>query len=304
MAEIIQRDGTWVFDGTLLRITPGLHRSVPLLRQAYGAIEVPLEAMAGISFAPERRTGWLRIQLRDGADPLLQATGGRLPGPTDPYRLAVDTSHGAVAEYIADEVRRALLLEQVPDGPTAGYLLPGPAVPVSVRCSDGTVSFDGQRIRIDWSNTSDRIKRVTGPRIFGLDALTGVEWLPNTGTEEGCLRFLTTHAAFSELPPEKDPYALDLWGNPRKDMLAVLVAAAVTSRLPHPWGRSRSGSGADDGAAAGRDRRGRPEVADHDAVLRRLREAGALHREGVLDEAEFTLVKRAVLRGFEDPPGG
>ncbi|RFU86008.1 DUF4429 domain-containing protein [Streptomyces triticagri] len=298
MAEIIQRDGTWVFDGELLRISPGLHRSVPLLRQSYGAITVPLEAMAGITFEPERRTGWLRVQLRDGADPLLQATGGRLPGLTDPYRLAVDTSHGAVAEYIAQEVRRTLLLEQIPDAPTSGYLLPGPTVPISVRCSDGTVSFDGYRIRIDWSDTSDRIKRVTGPRIFGIDALTGVEWLPNTGTEEGCLRFLTKDSAFSKLPPEKDPYALDLWGNPRKDMLTVLVATAVTARLPHPSGRSASGER--DGPATG-PRQAR-EPADHDVLLRRLRETGALHREGVLDEAEFALVKGAILRGFEDPP--
>ena len=38
MAEIIQRDGTWAFDGTTVRITPGLHRSVPLFRQTYGEI--------------------------------------------------------------------------------------------------------------------------------------------------------------------------------------------------------------------------------------------------------------------------
>ncbi|MDN0195208.1 DUF4429 domain-containing protein [Streptomyces sp. S.PNR 29] len=57
MAEIIQRDGTWAFDGSTVRITPGLHRSVPLFRQTYGEVAVPLEAVAGVAFAPERRHG-------------------------------------------------------------------------------------------------------------------------------------------------------------------------------------------------------------------------------------------------------
>ncbi len=52
MAEIIQRDGTWAFDGTTVRITPGLHRSVPLFRQTYGEITVPLEAVAASSTNP------------------------------------------------------------------------------------------------------------------------------------------------------------------------------------------------------------------------------------------------------------
>ncbi len=75
MAEIIQRDGTRAFDGDTVRITPGLHRSVPLLRQTYGEIAVPLAAVSGIVLEPERG----RLRLREGADPLLQATCGRLP---------------------------------------------------------------------------------------------------------------------------------------------------------------------------------------------------------------------------------
>jgi hypothetical protein len=36
LAEIIQRDGTWAFDGSTVRTTPGFHGSVPLFRQTYG----------------------------------------------------------------------------------------------------------------------------------------------------------------------------------------------------------------------------------------------------------------------------
>jgi hypothetical protein len=267
---------------------------VPLFRQTYGEIAVPLEAVSDVVYEPERRRGRLRMRLREGADPLLQATGGRLPDAADPYRLTVDADRGGVAEYVAEEIRHALLLDQVPKEPTSGYLLPGPPVPVSVRSSDGTVSFDGAQVRIDWADTSDRVKRATGPRIIGLGDLVQVEWLPNSGYEDGFLRFVTRETVFSKLPPERDPYTLDLWGSVRRDLLTALVAAAVTARLPHP--STRTG-----GTYEGRDgqRAALPAQADHhDVLLRRLRELGELHRDGVLTDEEFAVTKAAVLRGF------
>ncbi|MEV0903890.1 DUF4429 domain-containing protein [Streptomyces hokutonensis] len=296
MAEIIQRDGTWAFDGTTVRITPGLHRSVPLFRQTYGEIAVPLEAVAGVVYEPERKRGRLRLRLREGADPLLQATGGRLPDAADPYRLIVDIDRSGVAEYVAEEIRHALLLDQIPKEPTKAYLLPGPPVPVSVRSSDGTVSFDGAQVRIDWADTSERVKRATGPRIVAVGDLVQVEWLPNSGYEDGFMRFVTRETVFSKLPPEKDPYALDLWGSTRRDLLTALLATAVTARLPHPSVRER-----ENGEFTDRPPRAAavPPPADHhDVLLRRLRELGELHREGVLTDEEFTMTKAAVLRGF------
>ncbi|MFJ2396149.1 DUF4429 domain-containing protein [Streptomyces sp. NPDC087843] len=296
MAEIIQRDGTWAFDGSTVRITPGLHRSVPLFRQTYGEITVPLEAVSGIVHEPERKRGRLRLRLREGADPLLQATGGRLPDAADPYRLTVDADRSGVAEYVAEEIRRALLLDQVPKEPAKTYLLAGPPVPVSVRSSDGTVSFDGAQVRIDWADTSDRVKRATGPRIIAVADLVQVEWLPNSGYEDGFLRFVTRETVFSKLPPEKDPFALDLWGSARRDLLTALVAAAVTARLPHPSVRAGEFTGRPPQPSAGTPV---PAQADHhDVLLRRLRELGELHRDGVLTDEEFTATKAAVLKGF------
>ncbi|MEW2046341.1 DUF4429 domain-containing protein [Streptomyces sp. NPDC005476] len=305
MAEIIQRDGTWAFDGTSVRITPGLHRSVPLFRQTYGEITVPLEAVAGVVYEPDRKRGRLRMRLREGADPLLQATGGRLPDRADPYRLVVDADRSGVAEYLAEEVRHALLLDEIPGEPTEGYLLPGPPVPVSVRSSDGTVSFDGTQVRVDWADTSDRVKRATGPRVIDVGDVVRVEWLPNSGYEDGFLRFVTRETVSSELPPEKDPYALDLWGNVSRDLLTALVATAVTARLPHPTARAGagrvSGQEHEDGGPA--RRRGLtatvpPPSDHHDVLLRRLRELGELHRDGVLTDEEFARTKAVVLRGF------
>ncbi|WP_075733286.1 DUF4429 domain-containing protein [Streptomyces acidiscabies] len=289
MAEIIQRDGTWAFDGTTVRITPGLHRTVPLFRQTYGEVALPLEAVAGVVYEPERRRGRLRVRLREGADPLLQATGGRLPEPADPYRLLVDPDSAGTAEFVAEEIRNALLLEQIPKDPTAGYLLPGPPVPVSVRSSDGTVSFDGTRVRIDWADTSDRVKRATGPRVIGVGDVVRVEWMPNSGYDDGFLRFVTRDTVFSKLPPEKDPYTLDLWGNTRRDLLTALVATAVTARLPHPSTRP---------ARENFPALPPPSSDHHDVLLRRLRELGELHRSGVLTDEEFARTKAVVLRGF------
>lgn len=300
MAEIIQRDGTWAFDGSTIRITPGPHRSVPLFRQTYGEIAVPLEAVSGVVYEPERRRGRLRMRLREGADPLLQATGGRLPDAADPYRLTVDADRSGVAQYVAEEIRHALLLDQVPEGPTDGYLLPGPPVPVSVRSSDGTVSFDGGQVRIDWADTSDRVKRATGPRIIALGDVVQVEWLPNSGSEDGFLRFVTRETVFSRLPPERDPYALDLWGSVRRDLLTALVATAVTARLPHPSTRA-------DGSPEDRPRSpaGVPaRDGGHDVLLRRLRELGELHRDGVLTDEEFGRTKAVILGGFGCGSGG
>jgi hypothetical protein len=305
MAEIIQRDGTWAFDGSTVRITPGLHRSVPLFRQTYGEIAVPLEAVSGIVYEPERKRGRLRLRLREGADPLLQATGGRLPDAADPYRLTVDIDRTGVAEYVAEEIRHALLLDQIPKEPARAFLLAGPPVPVSVRSSDGTVSFDGAQVRIDWADTSDRVKRATGPRIIAVGDLMQVEWLPNSGYEDGFLRFVTRETVFSKLPPEKDPFALDLWGSARRDLLTALVAAAVTARLPHP--SLRAGEHIDrppqltaaTGAGSAPETASVPAQADHhDVLLRRLRELGELHRDGVLTDEEFAATKAAVLRGF------
>ncbi|NEE47029.1 DUF4429 domain-containing protein, partial [Streptomyces sp. SID8455] len=113
MAEIIQRDGTWTFDGETVRIVPG-GKAHPV-RLALGELAVPVEALAGISFEQERKGGRLRLRLRGGACPVLRAADGRLKDGSDPYVLAVEKDRTGVAEYFVDEVRNALLIEQVPE---------------------------------------------------------------------------------------------------------------------------------------------------------------------------------------------
>jgi hypothetical protein len=295
MAEIIQKDGTWTFDGDALRLTPGRDKNVSLFRKTLGELVVPLGALAGVSFEQGRKAGRLRLRLRDGADPLLHATGGRLTEPNDPYQLIVESDRYGVAEYFVDEVRNALLLDQVPAAPVAAYLLPGPAVPLSVSAGDGTASFDGERVRLEWNWKTEDAKAAAGIRSLAVTDLDGVEWLPAVGLENGCLRFSVKNAP-TKAPPKYDPNSVELWGF-KKDPLMALIAAAVQARLPHPARAT---------ATDVRDpREGRPELPsapvgpaedDHDALLRRLRELGELRRTGVLTDEEFTLAKQAVLK--------
>ncbi|MGW3911567.1 DUF4429 domain-containing protein [Streptomyces sp. NPDC005070] len=291
MAEIIQRDGTWIFDGDTLRLTPGRDKGVSLLRRTLGELTVPLGALAGISLEQGRKAGRLRLRLRDGADPLLQATGGKLVEPNDPYQLTVEADRFGVAEYFVDEVRGALLLDQVPTGPVDGYLLPGPAVPLSASAGDGTASFDGERVRLEWNWKTEDAKSAAGARTLALVDVTAVEWRPAAGLENGCLRF-TLRGSDTKAPPKYDPDSVELWGF-KRDPLMALVAAAVQVRLPHPAAavEDRPDEEPASEAAAGPG----PE-ADHDALLRRLRELGELRKEGVLTDEEFALAKQAVLK--------
>ncbi|MBT3151076.1 DUF4429 domain-containing protein [Streptomyces sp. CHD11] len=291
MAEIIQKDGTWTFDGEALRLTPGRDKNVGLLRETLGELVLPLGALAGISFEQGKKAGRLRLRLREGADPLLQAAGGRLTEPHDPYRLIVESDRSGVAEYFTEEVRTALLLEQVPSDPVGAYLLPGPSVPLSASAGDGTVSFDGERVRLEWNWKTEDAKAAAGTRTLALTDLTGVQWQPASGWENGHLRFSVRNAP-TDAPAKYDPNSVELWGF-KKDPLMALVAAAVQARLPHPAAPAderpqESGAGRQPALPSSED--------DHDALLRRLRELGELHHSGVLTDEEFTLAKQAILK--------
>ncbi|MFE2287644.1 DUF4429 domain-containing protein [Streptomyces sp. NPDC059443] len=296
MAEIIQKDGTWTFDGDSVRIVPGRDKGVALLRQTLGEVVVPLRALAGISYEPGRRAGRLRLRLRDGADPLLQVTGGRLPEASDPYRLTVEPDRSGVAEYFVEEVRNALLLDQVDPGPTDSYLLPGPAVPITAGAGDGTVAFDGDRVVLEWNWTTQEPKRSGGAREFRIGDVRSVEWAPSKGLTNGWLRFTLAGATAASPAPKYDPHAVELSGF-KKDPLMALVAAAVAVRMPHPAAPAPVRTPPSEAVRALAPKSD-PAGADHDALLRRLRELGELHQAGILTAEEFTTAKAAILGRF------
>ncbi|MCC4321284.1 DUF4429 domain-containing protein [Streptomyces malaysiensis] len=299
MAEITQRDGAWSFDGEALRIVPGRDRGVHAVRQALGELTVPLTALAGVAYEPGRKSSRLRLRLREGADPLLQATGGKLPDAADPYQLSVEPERRDLAEYLVDEVRRALTLEQVPPGSCDRYVLPGPSVPISASAGDATASFDGERVRLDWNWKTEESKKSGGPRSILLPDVEMVEWVPAAGLENGYLRFIVAKAT-ATAAPKYDPHAVVLYGF-KKDPLMALIAAAVVARMPHPGAPAKAlpaQATAPEPPADTPPAGGEESDADHDALLRRLRELGDLHRSGILTEEEFSTAKQAVLRRF------
>ncbi|SFB92635.1 DUF4429 domain-containing protein [Streptomyces aidingensis] len=308
MAEITQQSGTWSFDGEAIRIVPGSGRGRHALRSALGELTVPLSAVAGVSFEPGRKGGGrLRLRMRPGADPLSQATAGRLPEAAEPYVLEVDPGGEILAEYLVDEVREARLLEQVPDTPADRYLLPGPGVPLLLKASDGTLAFDGETLRLEWLWTAEESKKSVGPRVIPFAEVSGLEWSLPQGLENGYVR-VVTRGPQTRAAPDHDPCSVVLWGvrKTREVTQVALLAAAVAARLPHPCGQRDDPAPLPVAGAPSPVKAGPPGTAPaeapggdgHDALLRRLRELGELHAAGVLTEEEFRTAKKAVLDRF------
>lgn len=308
MADIISRDGTWSFDGDAVRIVPG-SKAHPV-RTALGEFAVPLEAVAGVSFEPDRKGGRLRLRLRTGACPVLRAADGRLKDASDPYQLVVEKDRTGVAEYLVDEIRNALLIEQVPEGPVDRFLLPGPSVPVSGGGGDGTASFDGEAVRLTWNWKAEESKEAVGAVTIPLSEVTGVRWIPSIGLENGALRF-DRGGAVSVSPAKFDPYSVELWGLSKREYTAVLVAAAVLVRIPASGGAAALAAPAEAAAPAlgqgpvpaaaespvpAAVPASAPASDDHDVLLRRLRELGELYQAGILTDEEFATAKQAVLK--------
>lgn len=55
MAEIIQRTGTWTFDGEAVRIVPATDKSVQPLRRGLGEVSVPLMAVSSVAYESGRQ---------------------------------------------------------------------------------------------------------------------------------------------------------------------------------------------------------------------------------------------------------
>ncbi|KND39100.1 DUF4429 domain-containing protein, partial [Streptomyces acidiscabies] len=143
-------------------------------------------------------------------------------------------------------------------------------------------------VRLEWNWKTEDAKSAAGARQLAIGDILGVEWLPAAGLENGHLRF-TVRGAATKAPPKYDPNSVELWGF-KKDPLMALVAAAVQARLPHP------AAGPVTAVPAAESTPVPASGDDHDALLRRLRELGELHRDGVLTDDEFAMAKQAVLK--------
>jgi hypothetical protein len=188
---------------------------------------------------------------------------------------------------------------QIPAEPTDRYLVAAPAVPISANGQDGTGFFDGAVVRLEWGWLADLKKRSAGNRTWPLAALEAVEWRPAVGMDWGWIRFrVRGDAGIVSANPRLDPNCLTLWGTKKESGNSAVLAAAIVGRMAHPNAAPETAAPLADDAAAdsAAGLAGAAGGPDHDALLRRLRELGDLHRDGVLTDEEFATAKQAVLK--------
>ncbi len=273
----------WEFesDSVLIRYERGIR--TPKLFQALGERRVPLEAIAGVTLTPGRRGSVvLRVEPREGADPLIEAAAGQLKESGDPYRLVLPAERETLAEYYADELR-GLLTDSGASEPADRYLVAAPDAPLHFKAYDGKASFDGKAVSFRWSWTgASSAKWKAGDQSFPVADLGGVEWR-SPEVFEGYLRLLPRDAAGAAPQADQDPASVvfGLGYGPVHESLpfAAAVLAAVRER----------GAGAPVPVPVPAPRRDPADIAE------RIRHLGELHQQGLVTDEEFSSKKAELL---------
>ena len=268
----------WEFesDSVLIRYERGIR--TPKLFQALGERRVPLEAISGVTLSPGKRgTVVLRVEVRPGADPLLEAAAGQLKEVCDPYRLVLPAERETLAEYYADELRAELKA----DGePAERYLVAAPEAPRQFKAYDAKASFDGKTVNFRWFWTgASSAKWKAGDQSFPVAELSGVEWR-SPEVFEGHLRLVRRDGATAPAQADQDPAAVvfGLGYGPVHESLpfAAAVLAAVRDCGPAA-------------VASGPVRRDPADIAE------RIRHLGELHQAGLVTDEEFSVKKAELL---------
>ncbi|MCL6671833.1 DUF4429 domain-containing protein [Streptomyces panaciradicis] len=268
----------WEFesDSVLIRYERGIR--TPRLFQALGERRVPLDAIAGVTLTPGRRgTVVVRAELREGADPLLDAAAGQLKETCDPYRLVLPADKETLAEYYVDELRP--LLDG--GGPVDRHLVAAPEAPRQFKAYDAKASFDGRTVSFRWFWTgASSAKWKAGDQVFDIDELSGVEWR-SPEVFEGHLRLLRRDGAGAPAQADQDPASVvfGLGYGPVHESLPF--AAAVLGAI-----RRRGAAAVVPAAAPRRD------PAD---IAERIRHLGELHQAGLVTDEEFSTKKAELL---------
>ena len=182
MAEIIQRDSTWTFDGDALRLVPGHDKNVSLLRRTLGELAVPAGARRrglvrrGQEVRTARASGCATARTRCSTRP---AAGSR--SSSDPYQLTVDS----------DRLRRRRVLPWTrsatdcsstgsPPPPSTAICCQPPVVPLFVSAGDGAASFDGENVRLEWNWKTEEAKSAAGARTLALTDIQSGHRIPRS----------------------------------------------------------------------------------------------------------------------------
>ncbi|MEU6254147.1 DUF4429 domain-containing protein [Streptomyces sp. NPDC047043] len=268
----------WEFESDSVRIRYERGIRTPKLFQALGERHVPLEAISGVTLAPGKRgTVVLRVEVRPGADPLLEAAAGQLKEVCDPYRLVLPAERETLAEYYADELRTKLKA----DGePAERYLVAAPEAPRQFKAYDAKASFDGRTVNFRWFWTgASSAKWKAGDQSFPVAELSGVEWR-SPEVFEGHLRLMRRDGAPAPAQADQDPAAVvfGLGYGPVHESLPFAAAVLAAVR--------------DCGPAAVPSGPVRRDPAD---IAERIRHLGELHQAGLVTDEEFSVKKAELL---------
>ncbi|GAA3688999.1 DUF4429 domain-containing protein [Nonomuraea antimicrobica] len=261
------------------------HRLLKVLARC----EVPVAAIEAVEFAAAGKKGWrLRLRLRERADPYA-AVGALLAEGGQPFLLTGGPETELVAEYQADQLRLAAETARPDDGlrPAEEYALGlVPPVPLSIRTSEGTAMFDGETVRLEWSDEAGSRKATRRRMAYALRDIRRVDWFPQRSSGEGHLRIVTRDEDPDAKPtkPSKDFACLLTEDSAKQDAWTLVMAATVTAHL---WAKADRETGRAQLTAA--------QDTDSPTVYDSIRELGRLHTEGLLTDEEFASKKAELL---------
>ncbi|CAL9426116.1 hypothetical protein SUDANB121_01970 [Nocardiopsis dassonvillei] len=286
MEELRGYHALWRVDDETVRIRFDAGRKVPTLFKALGGAEVPLAAVREVDFHQgDRRHGWrLRLDLAPGLDPYT-ALGASARDALTPLALTGPHDTELVAEYVADKIRdlaryaRETLTGGLDRDEVARGLVARP--PVQARTAEGSVSFDGEKVRLQWDGwLASTAKEKEKSREYRLSEIESVHWHPQVDVTEGYLRVVLRGVTLPEATSlENDFFTLASHGSKGAEE-TFLMAATLNAYI----GEASARPALEGGSAGGAEE-----------VFAKIRELGRLHAEGLLTDEEFAAKKAELL---------
>lgn len=292
MEELRGHHGNWRIDDETIRVRFDSGRKVPALFRSLGNCSVPMAAVREVDFDQgSRKHGWrLRLRLVGDTDPyaLLGVPGRDSLTPlllTGPHRGEL------LAEYFSEQIAasaryaREVLTGEVDLREVSRGLVGRP--PLQVRTAEGSASFDGTRVRLQWDGwLSSTAKEKEKSRDYQLCEIESAQWYPPVDVTAGYLRIVLRGVTIPEaVELENDFFTLASHGSKGSEetllMAATLNAYLIPADAPAEGAVALSrGAAADDGS---------------EAVFVKIRELGRLHAEGLLTDEEFSAKKAELL---------
>lgn len=297
MEELRGHHAIWRFDEENVRVSFGTGRKVPTLFKALGQCSVPLAAVREVEFDPgDRKHGWrLRLRLVDGADPYARLETSGAAQTVTPLQLTGPHDLELVAEYSADRIAesaryaRETLTAPLDPVQTALGLVARP--PFQARTGEGSASFDGQRVRLQWDGwMASTAKGTEKSREFPFGEIESLQWFPQVDFDEGFLRVVLRGVTLPEASGlENDFFTLASHGLKGSEE-SLLLAATVNTHIA----LAEEGTAVEGAGEPARLEAARP-ADDSEAIFAKIRELGSLHAEGLLTDSEFSTKKAELL---------